>query len=209
MVVWPYTRYLEFLRYAIIPDLLNVCPDIYKCSFNRMINLPFMQHLSLHILMFPACWIMWRGTIEWPTRLPDSLPLDFFLCGYSKSKYTVVDWKILYLVSCQNFLFLIAIIVFCFTFFLVTSRLKQTSIGLFLNSLYVFDGEANKQQQYSRWGLTKTPTLTHDEAGHLQSFSNCVWYMNSKKFWWKTHQLSTWSISDCSATQSWVNMTVV
>jgi hypothetical protein len=36
--------------------------------------------------IFPGRWIRCRGSIEWPTRLPDLSPLDIFLWGHLKNK---------------------------------------------------------------------------------------------------------------------------
>jgi hypothetical protein len=36
--------------------------------------------------MFPARWIERDGPVALPTRLPDLMPMDFFLWGYTKEQ---------------------------------------------------------------------------------------------------------------------------
>lgn len=43
-----------------------------------------IQKLLKHV--FPGRWIYRRSPIELPARSPDLTPLDYFLCGYLKTK---------------------------------------------------------------------------------------------------------------------------
>ena len=35
---------------------------------------------------FPECWLGRRGPHEWPARIPDLTPCDFFLWGWAKEE---------------------------------------------------------------------------------------------------------------------------
>lgn len=91
-------RYLEFLRFELIPALVALFPShLDPDSFDE--ELVFQQdgapaHYAARVRAylnetFPNRWIGRRGHIEWPARSPDLTPLDFFLWGYLKSKVYV------------------------------------------------------------------------------------------------------------------------
>lgn len=87
--------YLDFLQNTMIPDLIQLFPDI-QIPNNLDRGIWFQQdgappHFAVTVReflnrTFPQRWIGRRGTVEWPARSPDLTPLDFFIWGYLKSK---------------------------------------------------------------------------------------------------------------------------
>lgn len=87
--------YLDFLQNTLIPDLIQLFPDI-QIPTNVDRRIWFQQdgappHYAVAVrnflnTTFPQRWIGRRGPVEWPARSPDLNPLDFFLWGYLKSK---------------------------------------------------------------------------------------------------------------------------
>lgn len=88
-------RYLDFLRFDLIPALAILFPNNDDGDFPHQ-RIWFQHdgappHFGVDVRLFlnetfPGRWIGRRGTIEWPARSPDLTPLDFFLWGYLKSK---------------------------------------------------------------------------------------------------------------------------
>ena len=92
-------RYLQLLQQTIIPRVRQIFPN-YK-----YLNLPtesiwFQQdgappHFGRQVchylsVTFPGTWIGRRRAVEWPVRLPDLTPLDFFLGGYVKIEFMLI-----------------------------------------------------------------------------------------------------------------------
>lgn len=80
-------RYLDFLRYELIPALTVLFPNEEDADIPNEKNYaaPVREFL---FDVFPNRWIESRGGIEWPRRSPDLTPLDFSCGGIWKEKFT-------------------------------------------------------------------------------------------------------------------------
>ena len=86
---------MEFLREKLIPALAILHPNLQDPDLPTdsiwyqqdgappHYAAPVRQYLDE---LFPNRWIGRRGFVEWPARLPDLSPLDYFLWGYLKCK---------------------------------------------------------------------------------------------------------------------------
>lgn len=82
-------RYLQLLQEEIVPAIREIVGDDFVETWYQQDGAPanFRQIVRNYLnQVFQNHWIGQRGTIEWPARLPDLTPLDFFLWGYIKDK---------------------------------------------------------------------------------------------------------------------------
>ena len=78
-------NYLEMLRKVVVPQL-HTKPNFYELFFQQ--DGAFLYNTSrvgdYLNEVFPQRWFGRRGSIEWPPRLADLIPMDFFLGGVVK-----------------------------------------------------------------------------------------------------------------------------
>ena len=80
-------NYAEMLREMVMPQLHNK-PNFHQLFFQQD---PALPHYALKVRdylneVFPQPCFGRRGSIEWPSRSPDLIPMGFFFGGVVKNK---------------------------------------------------------------------------------------------------------------------------